>query len=257
MGRSALAAAFTVVFVVVASGSACTDTGSSNVTRPDGGTPCQAGDTTCASNELCSNRTCVPTCPGGASCMPGMYCAGATSPSDVCAPITVTTCTGNQDCPNPQLCFQGGLCASLELRADGGVQPCANDDSNCAPDAICLPLATNTGSINENCVGMPACSQDGGCPIGLFGSVCNDLPDGGKIVANKQRICLFPKCLVDTNCNPQSHCFRTVIGSVAGECFYGVTGDPCYAKPDCLNATDCVDSSDGGVLQSGVLGVCK
>ena len=250
MGRSAL---ISVALAFVA----CTDTGSSNVSRIDGGTICQAGDTTCAANERCVDRTCKPACAGGAACPAGMYCEGAAFPNDVCAPLAVTACVASTDCPAPQLCFQGGLCASLELRGDGGVQPCGNDNSNCAPDAVCLPLATSTGSINQSCVGMPACGQDGGCPVGLFGSVCNDLADGGKLVANKQRVCLFPWCLDDSNCNAQSHCFRNPKDANHGECYYGVTGDPCFAKADCLNATDCVDSTDGGVLGDGGLGACK
>jgi hypothetical protein len=260
MGRSALIA------VLAAGLWGCPSTGRTPVVpQPDGGPICQSGDNTCAAGTRCVNRNCVPSCAAG--CPAGTYCEGP-APRDFCVPVTAIACANSRNCPAPQVCFLGppacsnfctrGVCASQQLRADGGYQGClvnAGADDACGPDAVCYTLGATTGTVNA-CVGLPACNQDGGCPGGTFGSVCNDaLPDGGQILPGKQRICLFSYCLRDSDCNQSGHCFHTT-SAEPGRCNFGLAGDPCFTKADCFNAQSCA-GADGGVLDGGVPGACQ
>jgi hypothetical protein len=195
-----------------------------------------------------------------------MYCEGSASPDDVCAPIATPTCTTNLQCPNPQKCLGvdtlgrgAGFCVSQNLRADGGYQGCVRNDPNdaCAPDAVCYPLATSGGAVSNTCVGLPACSQDGGCPAGFIGSVCNEgnLADGGQLIPGKGRICLVTFCVRESDCNAVGHCFHRTPTQPLGACNFGLAGDPCFTNADCFNSSGCA-GADGGLQDGGVPGNC-
>ena len=239
-------------------GSACGG-GTSNDARPDGGTLCQQGSSTCTAGTTCNNGNCVPTCDAnGAGCPTGTFCEGTEFGRQVCAPSTFTTCTADINCPLPQFC-RSGLCISVEVRRDGGFQGCllgnAVDDA-CAGEAICLQSATSTTTLN-NCIGMPACPPDGTCPVGTFGSVCNDLPDGGgRIFQNKQRVCLFSFCRADSNCPQGYACFRPSKDKLVAQCQTGTAGDLCFTQADCFNSNSCV-GADGGLEDGGTFGHCQ
>ena len=238
-------------------GSACGG-GVGAIPRPDGGTLCQQGTATCGAGTVCNNGTCTPTCAAdGTGCPTGTYCEGTDPGRQVCAPNALTTCTSDQNCPLPQFC-RSGLCLSVELRRDGGFQGCllgAADDA-CAGEAICLQSQTSTTVLN-NCIGMPACPQDGICPVGNYGSVCNDLPDGGgRLFANKQRICLFSFCNTTANCPQGDACFLPTKGKLAGQCQSGSPGDLCFSQADCFNSTACA-GADGGFEDGGTFGHCQ
>jgi hypothetical protein len=231
MGRSALIAVLAVALW------GCLSTGSATVIpRIDGGPVCGAPpppDTQnfppCAAGTTCVNRICLPTCDAG-WCAAGTYCEGP-APEDVCAPVAPIACSRESDCPNPQVCL-AGLCSSPQLRADGGYQGCVlNSEPNdaCGNDAVCFQLCTDTACVNRvnRCVGLPACGQDGGCPQGTLGSICNDgrNPDGGQLFPGKQRICLLSYCMKDTDCNAAAHCFFGA-PALLGRCNFGNAGDP-------------------------------
>jgi hypothetical protein len=255
MGRSALIA------VIAAALWGCPSGGSTSTTpRPDGGPICGVGPAdiavypACAAGTRCNNRTCAPTCAAG--CPPGMYCEGP-PPEDVCALVNPIVCAKNTDCPAPQGCLFG-LCASAELRADGGYQGCvlSEPDDACGPDAICYSLANSNGTISNTCVGLPACSQGGACPPGTYGAICNEgrNPDGGPLLAGKQRICLFSYCMQDTDCNVAAHCFFGA-PALLGRCNFGRAGDGCFSNADCIGSTGC-SGADGGLLDGGTPGAC-
>jgi hypothetical protein len=144
------------------------------------------------------------------------------------------------------------LCSAGETLADGGLSACSLADANdgCGSDAICLQLLSG-GGANVQCRGMPACAQNGGCPVGPFGAVCNVRPDGGRLIEGKQRICLYGYCTGPIDCASAQHCvFEPDSGSI-GQCYSGVTGSPCNTSQDCFN--------DGGCngADAGVWGTCQ
>jgi hypothetical protein len=260
MGRSAL------ILALAAAVWGCPSSGHITINlQPDGGPVCGGdplpGSPTygpCDVGLTCVNRICTPNC--GAGCAAGTYCEGL-PPRDICAPVQPIACTKNLDCPNPQGCFNG-LCASVELRADGGYQPCipnSEPDDGCGADALCYVLVVSGGTIRNTCVGLPACGQNGSCPAapsGGYGSVCNDgrNPDGGQLMAGKQRICLFGYCTIDGDCDRTARCFFGT-PTVPGKCQYGSAGDPCFTNADCLNSAGC-GGADGGLLDGGSPGTC-
>lgn len=245
MGRSAL-------IVAAAIAAAACKTSDVPPGRFSGGQVCQPGNNSCGSGMRCENSICIKTCSGGAACDRGQYCEGA-APDDVCAAVQTATCQVDEECPWPQSCLYG-LCSSAELLADGGKGQCVQGvdggTDGCTRDAVCL--GTIVGAV---CYSLPACGQDGKCPQGAFGSICNDgkNPDGGKIVPDKGRICLFGACLTDNDCPTRARCFRSHPGSVLGACTFGVPGDPCLSNADCQGMlTPNCGFPDGGVPDGGV-----
>jgi hypothetical protein len=206
---------------------------------------------------VCNNGNCITTCPTGTECSADQFCQGTEPTRQVCSPKTFKQCAIDQDCPNPQFCLSG-LCVSVELRRDGGFQGCllSGPDDACAPEAICLQQQTSSGTILNNCIGMPACGQDGTCPVGNQGSVCNDMPDGGRLFQNKQRVCLFTFCTGAANCPSNAECFLRAPDDPRGECTFGIAGDPCFGPTDCFNSSQCV-GADGGFGDGGSPGTCQ
>ena len=255
MGRSAL--------ILAAVFWGCPSNGVNVVLQRDGGPVCGRDPTDqvqypdCATGTRCVNRICVPTCTGGTACPSGTYCGGPAAPEDVCTSVAASTCATTADCPTPQKCLVG-FCASAQLRADGGFQGCVRNDPNdaCGTDAVCYALVTSSGGIANTCVGLPGCSQDGGCPVGPLGGVCNDgnLADGGPLIPGKGRICLATYCVRETDCNSTWHCFHRTPQPL-GNCSFGQVGDPCFTNADCINSSGCT-GADGGLLDGGVPGAC-
>ena len=259
MGRSALKAAFCAAALAGAAAAlsgSCSKEPPAQGTQPDGGQVCQSGGHECGAGTRCANRICTATCTGGASCGAGNYCPGA-APEDVCAPIAPKTCKADLDCPVPQQCLFG-RCVSSELLADGGFQFCnlGAVDDHCAPDAVCYPIG-----FGPSCFGLSPCGQDGSCPGTAISNVCNHLPDGGTLIAGKERVCIFLYCSTNADCGKdpangaQSVCFRGVAHSTYGACQFGSVGDPCFSDADCPRSNGC-RGQDGGVDDGGTPGAC-
>ncbi|MFL5412150.1 MAG: hypothetical protein ACJ79D_12310 [Myxococcales bacterium] len=247
MGRSTLIALCTggLVAALVASHSCSNDT-DVVIVQPDAGPICSLPTQPCTGGLACVNRVCTQTCPGGnsAACPPGYYCEGDAGFDEVCAPVNAIRCVDITQCPAPQTCFQG-LCASQERLGDGGVGACSNTPPNdgCSVGAICIQ-----NNATFLCVAMPACSQDGTCPVGGFGSTCNVQPDGGRLIEGKQRICLFGLCASNANCPPSNaHCVQQPdAGIEASGCFNGLTNSPCFTNADCNPGFTCTGADGGG-----------
>jgi hypothetical protein len=252
LGLAPLLLALSAVLIA----SACSSNNNSSKPRPDGGPACQPGLNTCATGTVCNNSTCKPVCTDDSSCSADQYCANSTPPK-VCAPKTFTACTVDQDCPLPQFC-NSGLCISIEFRADGSQTGCllTGPNDGCSPEALCYARQLQTGAVVNNCIGLPACGQDGTCPVGSLGSVCNEQADGGRLLPAKQRVCLLTVCTDNSNCPLTAACFRADAGNASGECNFGAAGYPCLTPADCFNAVTCL-MPDGGVDDGGVLGTCQ
>jgi hypothetical protein len=247
--RALVAAGVAAAFAVAFSAPSCSS--SSSTTRPDGGPVCEHGGPACPTGTACQNGNCVPTCPPGTACPAGQYCLGTAPMDQVCAPTSPTLCTSLYDCPTPQNCLIP-LCTALEPQADGGAtflcNPDGSVDDKCATDAICLVLLSSNGLANVQCRGMPACGQNGSCPVGQFGAVCNVQPDGGRILPGKERICLFGFCSSNQDC-AGNFCVHNPDASVGG-CYSGFTGSPCNTSTDCFHDGGCIGAD------AGVWGAC-
>jgi hypothetical protein len=245
MGRRTLIALGAGVLAAVAVAShSCSNNTDVVIVQPDGGPVCNLGSLHCTSGLACVNSVCTSTCPGGTGCPQGYYCEGDSGFDEVCAPNTAIRCIDLTQCPAPQTCT-AGLCTSTELLGDGGRGNCSNTPPNdgCSPGALCFQTATATFT----CEAMPACSQDGTCPVGPAGSTCNVQPDGGRFLEGKQRICLLGLCASSSNCpaaNP--HCVSSGPGIESTRCFPGTTNSPCNTNADCNNGA-CIGADAGGL----------
>jgi len=246
MGRSSLIPLGGAALVVaIFAASSCSDDASNVViAQPDAGVVCDFAARPCAAVQACLNGICAQRCAGGAACPAGQYCEGDGGIDQVCAPVEAISCTSFLQCPAPQGCGLG-LCTSAELLGDGGRGGCdaGQLDDGCSTDGVCV---TNQTTALASCVGMPACSQDGGCPIGFQGATCNVRPDGGRLFPNKQRVCLASFCDGTADCpSDHPHCV-TGAGPALSFCSNGIKGSSCVNGPDC-NSNVC-NHADGSVF---------
>jgi len=250
MGRSSLIplGAAALVVAIFAASSCANDASNVEIVQPDAGVICDLAVRGCPAGQACLNGVCAARCPGGTGCPAGTYCEGTAAIDQVCAPVQAIACATLLDCPAPQSC-DFGLCTSTEFLGDGGrgasCVPGQADDG-CSADAICLLGASQSPS----CLGLPACSQDGGCPQGKTGSTCNVQADGGRLFPNKQRVCLVTLCDSNASCPASApHCVNEN-GVAVSFCSPGVKGSPCLAAADC-NSNGCT------IANGGVFGTCN
>jgi hypothetical protein len=107
--------------------------------------------------------------------------------------------------------------------------PGAND--GCDANSICL--AGKQGQKNT-CLTFPSCGQDGSCPIGQTGALCND-----GYIQGKGRFCMPGLCKDAKNCPSSYSCVPLTQGSAVGGCSNGATGQPCDATHPCQNGLTC------------------
>jgi hypothetical protein len=235
MGRSSLIplGAAALVVAVFAASSCAQDSNVVVIPQLDGGTICDFATRGCPPGQACLNSICSERCTGGTPCPAGTYCEGDAGIDEVCAPVQTIACSSTLQCPAPQSCTVG-LCTSSELLGDGGREGCAPGqvDDGCSADGVCI-----TTSGRTSCFGLPACSQDGGCPVGAAGATCNVRPDGGRLFPGKQRVCLLSFCDGPADC-PASipHCVNG-LGPAKSLCSAGTTNSPCKTGADCNSGT--------------------
>jgi hypothetical protein len=248
MGRSSLIplGAAALVVAVFAASSCSQDPTIVIPPQPDGGPVCDLAARACPPGEACLNSICSARCTAGAACPPGTYCEGDAGIDEVCAPVQTIACANVLQCPAPQNCAPYGLCTSSELPADGGRGTCfpGRLDDGCSADGVCITGASGTIS----CLGLPACSQDGGCPVGKLGATCNVRPDGGRLFPGKQRVCLVSFCDGTADCPAALPYCVNEIGPAQSFCSSGLKGSPCLSPADCKSAT--CNGTDGGAYGS-------
>ena len=207
--------------------------GSSNAeggSAEDGGfEPC-SNDTPCPDGQFCWNGLCALGCTNNGDCADDQYCD---TTSMLCHNSEVPSCGSIDDCAGDQICVDG-LCTTVDdTSCEFGGSP-----DGCESNAVCLEDGADTV-----CYTMPACSEDGTCPTGLVGAVCNDgyLPD-------KDRVCLLGACQSDTHCPDLWSCIAPG-GAVLGTCSSGALGMPCIDGDDC-NSGQCTNPL-------GTVGLCN
>jgi len=210
-------------------GSSETNDGESDGAEGGGFEPCSSSNP-CGDGLFCFNGLCALGCTNNDNCADDQYCDTS---SLLCQNNEVPSCQGNGDCFGEQLCLEG-LCStpptSTTCTPNGSPDGC---DSN----AICFEDDVAA------CYTMPACGEDGSCPVGFGGAVCNDgyLPE-------KDRICLLGGCETAAHCPDDWVCTKPG-GSVLGVCGDGGLGSPCTDASEC----------NSGVCNNplGLLGICS
>ncbi len=203
-----------------------TDGGSSG---SDGGTqnnnggfemPCNSSKP-CPSGQFCFNGLCAIGCNTNAECASDQYCD---TDWKQCRNKTVSTCP-ETPCAETQSCVQG-YCTAKEVPATQ-CDPSGGPNDGCATDAFCLD-PNDTGT--PKCHTFPPCPQDGNCPVGAYGALCND-----NLLQGKARVCLPNACKTAANCPANWHCVKFNQNDVIGSCSNGGPGSPCSAGTECLS----------------------
>ncbi len=195
----------------------------------------------CPSGQFCWNGLCVVGCNTNAECAGDQYCD-----TDVkqCANKTVSVCP-DTPCGANQTCVNGYCSASAAAEPkkkddSGACKPAADGNDGCEENELCI----ERDDEQTQCRSFPRCPQDGNCPAGLTGAVCND-----KLIPNKARICLVGLCKTDANC-PSSWKCVVPNGSAIGFCSDGSLGRPCMQADQCKDGFQCMQAA------SGTLGAC-
>ncbi|EDM74561.1 putative lipoprotein [Plesiocystis pacifica SIR-1] len=187
----------------------------------DNWTPC-SDDNACPDGQFCWNGLCAIGCQSDANCAENQYC---NTDIMLCQNTEVPTCDDNDDCASSQVCING-YCSTPPDDGSCNLEDYLND--GCDSNAVCLveDIETETGA----CYTMPACAEDGSCPVGIEGAVCNE-----GYLSNKDEICLVGMCEADSHCPTDWNCVRQIENAVLGVCSSGSFGAPCATADDCAS----------------------
>lgn len=197
-----------------------------------GGALCST-ESPCPDGQFCFNGLCAIGCNSQADCADSQYCD--TEFDRLCHDKVVTVCP-DTPCADSQVC-QSGFCSTPPVSTVCEIRPDGND--GCASNAICI----ENDQEMPQCYSFPACPEDGVCPTGIFGAVCND-----GIFPDKGHICLTSLCQNGSHCPAEHSCIKGT-GAVVGNCSNGSIGSVCLNEGDCQNGS-CV----GGL--AGAPGIC-
>ncbi len=177
----------------------------------------------CPAGQFCFNGICAIGCQSNGDCASDQYCDTMDlGPPYFCKNKTVQTCpsvpcASNQECKN-------GLCAAKPPPNPPMCMPRPDGNDGCDTYSLCFPEADG---MTASCYGFPPCAQDGTCPSGLVGAVCNQ-----GYIPNKGRMCLTGACRDQSHCPANWKCLRRST-DVLGSCSAGEVNDPCLADGDC------------------------
>ncbi len=200
------------------------DTDNSTGDGGEGGSwePCSS-ENSCPDGQFCFNGLCALGCQSDGDCADNQYCN-----TDIllCQNTEVPTCSGDSECASSQICVDG-YCTTPPEDTQCNLDDYLND--GCESNAVCLEQAdTEQGS----CYTMPACAEDGTCPVGVEGAVCNN-----GLLSTKDEICLINLCEDMSHCPADWNCVRLIQNSPLGNCSSGQLGAPCATGDDCVSGT--------------------
>ncbi len=182
----------------------------------------------CPSGEFCFNGICAYGCTNDGNCAANQYCD--TGFSKTCQNKTGPAgCTKDTECASNQACVSG-LCSVVPATSPTCKPPPGANDG-CDTNSVCL--AGKQGQSNT-CLTFPSCGQDGSCPIGQLGAVCND-----GYIQGKGRFCMPGMCKDAKNCPTGDACVSVATGAPLGQCSNGGTGQACDATHACQTGLTC------------------
>ncbi len=184
--------------------------------------PCSDADP-CPDSQFCFNGLCALGCTNNGDCADDQYCD---TDSMLCQNQEVPTCDSADDCLGDQICVND-YCTTPPTDTSCDYTNVVED--GCASDAVCFPDADSESGA---CYTMPACAEDGSCPTGTTGAVCND-----DYLPAKDKICLLGACESVSDCPSDWNCVRLMENAVLGSCGDGGFGSPCAGPEDCISGT--------------------
>ncbi|QSQ24804.1 hypothetical protein JY651_07635 [Pyxidicoccus parkwayensis] len=209
-----------------------------------GGGLCSASNA-CPSGQFCFNGLCAIGCQSDSNCAADQYCdlEDMGTPVAFCKKKSVSTCSSDSQCASNQRCVEG-LCS---LRPPANPPSCNANTSDfndgCDKYALCLD-PDDSGAQQPYCASFPSCPQNGVCPTGQGGAVCND-----GYIPNKGRFCMQGACKDNSNCPSQWSCVKPFTNAVLGFCSPGAMGFPCTENAQCASG-QCMASAPG------MMGMC-
>ena len=175
-----------------------------------------------------------PACADDADCGRGQVCrdGACEAPDCVCADIYDPVC-GADGLTYGNACE--ARCAGVEFRPGECARPACRDDSECAPDEICVDGQCRAGGCICPDIYDPVCGADGR----TYGNACEARCAG---VESRPGECAGPACRVDDDC--------AILGppNCEARCLDGVCGLEC-APPGCGADADC---AEGEACEAGV-----
>ncbi len=208
----------------------------------------------CPDGQWCFNGLCAPGCMSDQDCASNQYCDTQIDlPNNqygthMCVNKEVASCSADGDCAQTQTCVQG-LCSAASVEQKCTPRPDGQD--GCNEYSLCLDLG-EVDEENNSCVTFPPCPQDGQCPLGQVGSVCNE-----QDIPGKARICLTGLCKSGDNCPTGFKCI--IPSGTLGMCSNGTMGMPCMTGEDCSSDLTCMGAMAGvpGFCMQGVNTDCE
>jgi hypothetical protein len=146
----------------------------------------------------------------------------------------------DEPCPEEQMCL-GGLCVGEGSGAN--CEPTYTFADGCLANELCLPDPEGPEDAYR-CYVMPYCPENGECPVGQLGALCNE-----QLVEGKDRICMLSLCT-----DAAEHCPMPGFSCIAdppgglGQCSDGSFGMPCISNADC--------DSNNCWITIGPIGIC-
>lgn len=188
----------------------------------------------CPSGQFCFNGICAVGCNSNQDCAADQYCS--TDWDRLCHNKVVATCPATA-CASLQECI-GGLCSTPGTPSQSS-SACDPDQAytgndGCDKYSVCFDADDDQGA--PKCYTFSACAQDGTCPTGTEGAVCNE-----GIIPAKERICLAGLCKTGANCPGSWSCVRFAQNDVVGVCSNGANLTPCNLASHCTSNA-CVKS---------------
>jgi hypothetical protein len=182
----------------------------------------------CPDGQFCFNGTCAPGCQTNGNCASDQYCDTEDGPPYFCKNKTVSSCPATP-CGEGFDCVSGLCTAKQEQREQCSPRPDFND--GCDKYSVCYD-EDEDGPTAASCYSFPACAEDGSCPVGQFGAVCND-----GYIPNKGRFCMPATCKDASHCPSNWKCVRFQENQVLGICSSGGAGSFCQTAADCTSGT--------------------
>lgn len=190
--------------------------------------PCSASNK-CPSGQFCFNGLCAIGCLSANDCAANQYCDTSKFGDQLCHDKVVPTCP-EAACASSQVC-SNGLCSTPPPATQCTVGQAAD---GCDKYSVCA----NNSNNQPQCFSLPACPENGVCPTGLIGEVCNN-----GLVPEKARVCLIGLCAQDTNCPAANHCVTTL--GAFGMCSSGQLGAICSKPEHCAAGLNCQQGLPG------------